>query len=335
MRWLGFAFALSLVLVTRSAAAAEFTMTIASVAPQDSPWAALLVKFEKAVEEKSAGRVDVKLKIGGVLGDENETVTKCRRGQIQAVGASTGAIASMVPELSVVELPYLFRTAEEADAVIDTVLTSQLEPLFRERGLVLGFWSENGFRHFGTRTRPVRKPEDLKGQRMRVQENPVHMAMYKAYGAAAVPIPTTEVPQALATGNVDGFDQSALFTIAASWYKSIKYYSVSDHIYQPAAIAFNAEWYDKLPPDLQKILVDEGRGLQAKGRKAVRQIFPELLAMLTAEKIEVITLTADEKRAFEKASQPVYDEFKKTQGPKAKKLLEDAQKALAKLRGGA
>src|SRR5438046_392341 len=88
--------ALLLVGVASSAGAAEFTMTVASVAPQDSPWAALLVKFKKSVEEKSAGRLDVKLKIGGVLGDENETVTKCRRGQIQAVGASTGAIASIV-----------------------------------------------------------------------------------------------------------------------------------------------------------------------------------------------------------------------------------------------
>ena len=96
-----------------------------------------------------------------------------------------------------------------APHVIDTVLTAQFEPLFRERGFVLGFWSENGFRHFGTRDKGVRKPEDLKGKRMRSQENPVHMSMYKAYGAAAVPIPTTEVPQALATGNVDGFEGPA------------------------------------------------------------------------------------------------------------------------------
>src|SRR5688572_14561818 len=92
-----------------------YTMKIATVAPDGTPWADLLKKYKKDVEKASEGRITVKLFLGGTLGDENESVLKCKRGQVEAVGASTGAIASQVPEVNVVEVPYLFRSAEEAD----------------------------------------------------------------------------------------------------------------------------------------------------------------------------------------------------------------------------
>ncbi len=96
------------VLFHHSAALAQnFTMTVATVAPADSPWSALLTTFKESVEKKTAGKVKVKLMLGGALGDENETVTKCSRGQIQAVAASTGALGSKVPELTKSSIRYL------------------------------------------------------------------------------------------------------------------------------------------------------------------------------------------------------------------------------------
>ena len=272
--------------------------------------------------------------LGGALGDENESVMKVSRGQIQAAGASTGALASKIPELNIVELPYLFQNTEEADRVIDNILTVPLEKLFRDRGLVLGFWSENGYRNFGSRDFLIKSPADLKGKKMRSQESPVHIMMYKAFGAAAVPIPVTEVTQALATGNVDGFDQAVLYAIAAGWSKSIKNFTISEHIYQPAAIIFNAKWYNSLPKDLQQILVDEGRILQVKGRKAVRSIEPELFEILKADKVVVHKLTEAERKVFVEASTPVYAEFRKTFGPKASALLDAVEAELKKIRGG-
>jgi tripartite ATP-independent transporter DctP family solute receptor len=316
-----------------SARAENYTMTVATVAPSDSPWSALLQLFKDNVEKKTAGKVKVKLMLGGALGDENETVTKCSRGQIQAVAASTGALGSKIPELNVVELPFLFRNAEEADQIIDQVLTPEFEKIFKERGLVLGLWSENGYRNFGTSDKPIRNPSDLKGKKMRSQESQLHMMMYKAFGAAAVPIPTTEVPQALATMNVDGFDQALLYTIAAGWHQSIKYFTISEHIYQPAAIAINGNWFNKLPQDLQKIIIEEGRAAQTKGRKAVRKIIPELKEILKAEKITVVELTTEEKRVFEEKAKPIYEEFRKNFGPRAAHLLDLIQAELKKIRG--
>lgn len=308
------------------------TLTLGSVAPKDSPWAALLQQFKDSIEKKSGGKLKVKLMLGGVMGDENDMVKKCDRGMLQGIGVSTGALATKIPELNLVELPYLFRTAEEADQVIDQVLTAPLEKIFLSRGLVLGFWNENGYRQFGSQSKPIKKPSDLKGLKMRAQENPVHLSMYRAFGAAANPIPTTEVVQALTSKNVDGFDQAILYMIAAGWHKSVKYVTLSDHIYQPAAISFNKKWFEALPEDLRKLLISEGRELQVKGRKAVRAILPELKEILTFEKIQVVTLTPDEKKAFEDAAKPVYDEFRKKFGPEASKLLDLAQAELKKIR---
>jgi len=332
-RCLPFLLALLTSLPTLARAEAEFTMKIASVAPDKTPWSELLKKFKKSVEEKSAGRVAVKIYLGGQLGDENEAVIKCKRGQIQAVGASTGAIASQVPEINVVEIAYLFRNAKEADHVIDSVLHSPMEKIFQDYGFILGFWSENGFRHFGSKDRFIKVPADLKGKKMRSQESSVHLDMWKALGASPVPVPTTEVLTALQHGTVDGFDQALLFTIAANWASSIKFYTLSSHIYQPAIILFNKTWFDKLPADLQQMMLAEGRAIQDFGRKKVRKITPQLLDLIKGQGVAVYEHTATDQAAFELAAAPVRRNFRKTQGKRAVALLDSVEAALKKLRG--
>ena len=332
VRLLCLAFALAV--LPRPAGAEEYVMKIATVAPDNTPWSEMLKKYKKSVEEKSGGRIKVKVFLGGTLGDENATVTKTIRGHIQAVGTSTGALASQVPEMNVVELPYLFRNFEEADYVIDNVLTKPFEDIFKSYGLVLGFWNENGYRHFGTKDKFVKSPADLRGKKMRSQESPVHLDMYKAFGASPVPIATTEVLTALQTGTVDGFDQAILYAIAASWHKTIKYYTISNHIYQPALIAYNKAWFEKLPPDLQKILLDEGRAIQVKGRKLVRKIIPDLVGVLKAAGVQVYELSPAERAVFEQAALPVRASFRKKQGKKAAALLDQVEKALADYRAG-
>ena len=320
--------------ITAIAVADEHVMKLATVAPDNTPWSEVLKKYKARVEEKTGGQIKVKLFLGGTLGDENEAVIKCKRGQIQAVAASTGALASQVPELNVIELPFLFRGFAEADYVIDNVLTAPLEGILRQYGLVLGFWSENGFREFGTKDKPVKTPGDLKGKKMRSQESTVHLDMWKALGASPVPIPTTEVLTALETGTVDGFDQATLYAIAASWHKTIKAFTISNHIYQPALIAFNKDWFDGLSAELQKIVVDEGRTSQGKGRNAVRKILPDLLGVLRGERIEVYELSEAEQRVFEQASLPVRQSFRKGQGKAAVALLDAIEKALKDFRAG-
>ena len=116
-----------------------------------------------------------------------------------------------VPILSMIELPYLFSNNSQADTVLDEVLFAPTKSALESKGFVLGGWAENGWRNFATNG-PASTPEDLAKYKMRAQENPVHMDMYKMLGVQAVAKPVSEVIPALNTGIVDGFDNTALFS---------------------------------------------------------------------------------------------------------------------------
>ena len=295
------------------------TLRIATMAPEGTPWAKLMELYKKKVEERTGKRVIVKVYLGGKSGGENETVKKVVAGQLQAVAASTGSVATIVPELLPIEMPFLFNGFKQADRILDEVLTKPMEGYFRERGLVLGFWSENGFRHFGSNFGLIKTPDDLRGKKMRSQESPIHTAMWKAFKTDANALPTTEVLTALSTGTVEGFDQGLLFTIAAKWHKAVKFFTLSAHIYQPAVVAFNKSWFDGLPADIQKALIEEGRGIQATGRKLIRALNGDLVTMIkkelkdTAEEPHVYDLTskdhAAERAKFVAATRIVRNDF--------------------------
>jgi TRAP-type C4-dicarboxylate transport system substrate-binding protein len=302
-----------------SVAHAEETLRIATVAPDGTPWSAGIVAFKAMVEAETGSQLIVRPFLGGVLGDENETVQACQRGQIQGVGASTGALASVVPELNVLELPLLFRSVEEADYILDNVILSTVEAAFRSRGLILGFWSENGYRSFGTNFGAIHSPADLQGHKMRSQESAVHLEMYRAFGASPVPIPVTEVLTSLQTGVIDGYDNTPLYALAAQWTTVTKHYTVTNHIYQPAAIVFNAAWFDALPAPQQAVLLQARGGLAVQMRKEIRALHPLLLENLSQMDVAVYTPTAAEKATFEAPAKAARDAYlaKASAGEKA------------------
>lgn len=310
-----------LLLVARAVADDGITvLKMASVAPAGTPWSDGLDQLKKKVDTATAGKLAIRPFLGGVLGDENETVQSCVRGQIQGVGASTGAIASVVPELNVLELPMLFRNTAEADYILDKVVLTTLEAKFRERGLVLGFWSENGYRSFGTTFGFVASPTALKGHKMRSQESPVHIEMYRAFGASPVPIPVTEVLTSLQTGVIDGYDNSPLYAMAAQWTSATKYFTVSRHIYQPAAIIFNAAFFDKLPAAQQQLLLGARLDLALKMREEIRALDPLLIDNLRAMDIQVKELTAAERETFQGPAKVARDAYLAKASPGEKAL---------------
>lgn len=304
---------------------------LATVAPDGTPWSEQMKSLKSRVETAGKGAVKLKPFLGGALGDENATAAECKRGSIQVWGGSTGALANVVPELGLLELAYLFRNLAEADHIIDKVLAADLDKALDSKGLKLLFWAENGIRNFGTSFGPVKKPEDLKGKKMRSQTNDAHLEMYRALGASPVPIEVTEVLSSLQTGVVDGFDNTPLFTFAASWHKGIKHYSLTEAIYQPGLVVANKEWFGKQTKEVQDALVFDAAGEAVRGRKAVRELGPLLLENFKNEKIAVHELTADEKLAFARLCEPTHDKWAAKVKPAAP-LLKKAKAALAELR---
>ena len=309
------------------AADGPITLKLATIAPEGTPWADQVTAYKKQVETASKGRLRIKAFLGAALGDENQTVAECRRGAIALWGGTTAALATSVPEISVLELPYLFRSPEEADRILDVVLLAELKSRLLARGYVLVLWSENGFRSFGTKWGPVKLPEDLKGHKMRSQESLVHLETYRALGALPQPIAVTEVLPALQTGVVDGFDNTPLYTFAASWHLAIKHFTLSEHIYQPGVVLVSKKEFDKLPAELQQCLTAGMEGISKEGRAAVREMAPLLLENFASAKIPVYRPSAGERAAFVKATARVYPAYVKAV-PAAQPLLAAIDKAL-------
>lgn len=289
---------------------APCVVRISTVAPRGTPWAAQMERLKDYFEEQSGGRLDVRAYLGSSDG-EVSLARQCKDGALEGVGVSIGAIGQLVPELGVFELPFLFDTPEQADNVIDNHLTDDVDSLLGTNGFQLYIFSENGFRNFATTNGiAVRTPTDLSGITMRAQESWIHESMYEHLAATPRAIPVTEVSTALSTGTVQGFDNTPLYSQAAGWPEFIDTWTVSNHIYQPAVVVWNKEWFDSLPEDLQAVMLSNREVETRRGRSDIRSINPMLMQNFGAFGVTVVELTDAERAALAAATQPVHEEFR-------------------------
>jgi tripartite ATP-independent transporter DctP family solute receptor len=288
---------------------AEITLKFATVAPPDTPWSAHTDRLKKRVKEGSGGRVKIKVYLGGALGDEDSTASRCRKGGIAGWAGTTAALASIIPDLAAFELPFLFPDLATADDILDNKIHGDIEKLLEKAGFKLLFYSENGHRSIGTNFGFVKSTTDLKGKKMRSQSHDVHLNTWRAFGASPEPIAVTDVMTALQTGVVDGFDNTPLFTFAASWFQAITHFTLTEHSYQPAVAVMHLDTWKSLPADIQTLLAGDMKTESEWGRKKVRRIGPGLIANFGAAGIAVHTPTGDELRAFASAALPTHKKF--------------------------
>jgi tripartite ATP-independent transporter DctP family solute receptor len=301
----------------------EVVVKFGTAAPEDTPWAKQLSRLKARFDKESAGKVKLKLFLGSVKGGEDAMVRQCAQGSLQAIGVTTAALAILVPELDVFELPYRFSSQEEADRVLDDPeVWALVTKLLAKKGMVPYLFSENGWRNFASKSRAVKAPSDLRGMKMRSQENRVHIETWKALGASPVPISIPETLSALQTGVVDGFDNTPLYAFAASWYQGVKHWTVSDHIYQPALIAYNKKWFDEQPEDVRKLLVSNREEETRYGRALIRKLNEPLLANLADAGVEVTRLSPAEKAQFAKETAPVWAKLRGQLSPEGKTLYD-------------
>jgi TRAP-type C4-dicarboxylate transport system substrate-binding protein len=292
-----------------------------------TPWATQLKKVKNAIKEQSGGRIKVKTYLGGALGDEIATAEATKRGTIQCFGGTFSDLASAVPELDALELPFLFSSEKKADDVLDNVVREDLDALLWERGYKLMFFSENGYRSIGS-TFPVTSPADLAGRKMRSQQSDVHLNTWKAFGASPVPISVIDVLPGLQTGVVDGFDNSPLFTFAASWHQAITHFTLTRHIYQSGVVVLSRKFWESLPADLQTIVMGDPADLAKKGRRGVRAIGPMLEQNFIDAGITLTKLSDGERSAFASKAEDVHDKFRSSTTEQGKALLDKIKKAL-------
>lgn len=321
------------ILIILFGTAQEFKVKFGSVIPKDSPWETGLNEYIKYAETKSGNKLKFKTYLGGQLGGEVEMIKSVAMGTLEAGAFSTAAIAEAmaIPQLQVFELPFLFESDEEADAVMDAMF-KPMSDLLAKKGLMLVMWGTNGWRSFGARNKPINKAADLKGLKMRSQESEVYINFYKALGATPVPISTPDVLVSLKSGMVDGYDQTPIFSVSTGWVSASKHFTLSKHIYQPGAIVVSKRFYDKLPEDAkQAILASAARvNLQKRTNTYVRTDDEEITASLESGfGVKVVTLSEAERENFKRITKPVYGQMESKIG---KDLMNKVQEEIKKYR---
>lgn len=310
--------------------AKELTIKFGTIAPAGTPWSDSLEEVKNRVAKESNNQTKIKVFLGGQLGGELEILQKIRRGNIEGGGLTCAAMASIIPELDLLEIPFLFESSEEADFVLDNYLLTPFTKIFAAKGFIMVSWAENGWRSIGHKNKFIKTPADLKGVKIRSQESKVHLAFWKKMMASPVAIAIPEVLPALQTGVVEAFDNTPLFTLAAEWQTAIKFYTVTNHIYQPGAIIYSKKFWDKINENEKKVLMGPGNGQAIVIRNNVRKLGSSLLDVLKESGVNTYTLTTVEKDVFIKASEGLAQQAVKDIGGEATQiyaLIQDGKRA--------
>src|SRR6185436_9989970 len=202
-RWLFAAFA-ACVAAAALPANGQTTLKMNISVAQNSHYGVAIDTFAREVEKRTTGRYKIQNFYSGALGAERESIEALQLGTLDLTMTSTGPVPNFVPDIAILDIPFLFRDYAHARAVLDGPIGQDLLKKFEPKGIHALAWGENGFRNMTNSKHPVNGPEDLKGLKMRTMENPGHIQAYRAFGIIPTPMAFTEVFTALQQGTVDG-----------------------------------------------------------------------------------------------------------------------------------
>ena len=185
------------------------------------------------------------------LGGEREMIEAVQLGTLDIVNTSTGPVGNFVPEVKIVDIPFLFRDYDHARKVLDGPIGQDLLTKFPSKGLVALSWTENGFRHMTNNKRAIVKPEDASGLKMRTMENKVH-----AFGIQPTPMAFPEVFGALQQGTVDGQENPIPVILASKFSQVQKHLSLTGHVYSPALLITSPRVMNKLSDADKKVFYE-------------------------------------------------------------------------------
>jgi tripartite ATP-independent transporter DctP family solute receptor len=300
------------VLLPAAPAAAQTNMKINISIAQNSHQGVAIDTFAREVEKRTGGRYKVQTFYAGSLGGERESVEAVQLGTQELTFTSTGPVPNFVPEVAILDIPFLFRDYNHARSTLDGPIGQDLLGKFPSKGIVALAWGENGFRHMTNSKRAVNAPDDLKGLKMRTMENPVHIQAYKAFGIIPTPMAFPEVFTALQQGTVDGQENPLSVITAAKFEQVQKHLSLTGHVYSPALLLMNKSAWDKLSADDKKAFTEAAREAVKANRARVDDDEKKAVTDLRAKGMNVVE-TID-KSKFQATLGPTYADFGKKFG---------------------
>jgi tripartite ATP-independent transporter DctP family solute receptor len=264
-------------------------------------------KFAELVAAKTGGKITVKNFHGGVLGNQPDAIEQVRIGALEVGNFNLGPIGPIVPEANVVSLPFIFKDMGHMHRALDGEAGAKISAGMAKKGLISLAWYDSGARSFYNSKKPIMKPADVIGMKVRVMNNDLYSGMIAALGGNPSPMAFSEVYQSLKTGVVDGAENNWPSYESTGHFEVAGYYSLSQHLIIPECVCINAKVYNGLS-DADKKAVTEAaresavlqRELWAKRAKSSRE-----KVMKAGVKFNEIP----DKSAFQNAMKPVYDKY--------------------------
>lgn len=239
--------------VVSSAEGKEIRIKFATLAPEGSSWMKEMHRLADEVKQKTDGRVTFKFYPGGVSGDERDVIRKMRIGQIHAAGFTGVGLGEILPEVRVLDLPFLFEIDQEIQHVYEK-MNGYFADQFEKKGYVLLGWVPVGWVHFFS-TQEIHTVEDIKKTKPWMWEgDPLVEETYNALGVKPVPLSVTDVLMSLQTGLLDTIYASPQGALALQWFTKVKTMSKVRMGYATGAVLLSKNKFNSLPDDCKPVL---------------------------------------------------------------------------------
>jgi tripartite ATP-independent transporter DctP family solute receptor len=295
-----------------SAAQAQTIVKVGYATTATSHYGVGTTVFCDDIEKGTQGRYKCQQFPSSALGGEREMIEAVQLGTLDIVNTSTGPVGNFVPEVKIVDIPFLFRDYAHARKVMDGPIGQDILTKFPAKGLVALAWTENGFRHMTNNKRSIVKPEDASGLKMRTMENKVHMEGYRAFGIQPTPMAFPEVFGALQQGTVDGQENPIPVILASKFSQVQKHLSLTGHVYSPALLITSPRLMNKLSEADKKVFYAAAKNASTAQRKKVNEDEDNGIAQLEKEGMTVVRKV--DGQAFRNALIAPYAEYSKEFG---------------------
>jgi tripartite ATP-independent transporter DctP family solute receptor len=293
-------------------AQATETLKIGHVLPKGSQFSEAIKVMNEELAKSTGGAYQLEEFPASALGSGADVLDSVRLGTVDMVMSSSGGALSLFnPTVGILDLMMLFRDPAHADAVLDGPIGEELLESFKQQDTVGLAWGENGFRQLTNSVRPITKPEDLKGLKIRLTASEIYKAAFTTLGAETFSLPFSQLYPALQSGKADGQENPVTTIVGSNLQEVQKYITLSNHTYAPAVILINKDLFDEFPPEVREAFVAAAKTGGKASRDFVRQRDVAGLDVLKASGIEITGPDGFDRAAFEEALKPFYDTYAK------------------------
>ena len=275
------------------------------------------LKFKELIEARSNGRFAVQIFPNGTLGGERDMIEGCQMGTLGMTLASSGVVANSAPDLSVLDLPYLFRDLAHARKALHGEIGEELASKIDKTGVKTLGWLETGFRNLWNSKREIHSLKDIQGLKIRLQEITPHLELFRALGADPTPLAWGDAYTGIQQGAIDGLELPNSLSYTLSLYEICKYYAITEHVFTAAPLMMSGKLWKSLSAEDQKLVQQCATEACEYEGKLSEQVNKEYLDKLK-EKGSIVTYP-DKKELIERAM-TIYPKYEKRYGDLIKRI---------------